>query len=449
MHVKLLGTTLLAIALVCIQGKGVYGQDPNSPGVMILPQGVGVSGNFYPVFQGNSPVIVPPNGSTEKIYPFYQYFDLNASSPENHLSFNTFLRGREILNGTIEPENSFDVYNAFLQYSSKAIDVRLGRQIITESTNLYLLDGGLVRINPIDGLQLVAYGGYDNEDAQPYPEKPQTSFSLYGVKLKSDKLLGALITIGYEGISPIGFSPRNFLNFTFNRAVPYVHSADVYARAEVDLGEKNLAIFNGGIGITPFYFLPFHLNLEYDTYKPDQNRNAYLQDRIFDLFSVSRLNQAKVGATYIPASFLKVTASYSYAHYDVLDGNSTNGSIVKVGLSWDFWREIGLKTSQGFYYIYGGNNNGAVGIDVGDKNRAVGVDFGVSEEILKGLDLQFSFAYANTQTITNLNGNSYSYLMGVQYLLIRNLVVNAALQINSNAQFNSDVRPNIGVSYHF
>ncbi len=422
-----------------MQEKGVYSQELNSQGQAILPQSVGVFGNFYPVFQGNSPVIVPPNGSTEKIYPSYQYVDLNAASPQDHITFNTFLRGREIINGSIEPESSFDVYNAFFQYTTKPFDIRLGRQIITEGTNLYLLDGGLVRINPIDGLQLVAYGGYQNEDAQPYPEKPQTSFSLYGVKLKSDKLLGSLITVGYEGLAPIGFSPRNFLNFTFIRVVPFTHSAaDVYARAELDLGGKNLALFNGGVGITPFAFLPFHLNLEYDTYKPDQNRGAYLQDSIFDLFSVSRLNQAKVGATYIPTAFLKISASYSLARYDVLGGTSTNGNIVKLGLSWNFWREIGLKSFQGFYFINGRQND-----------RAIGADFGVSEEILKGLDLQFSFAYANTQTITNLNGNSFSYIMGVQYLLIRNLVVNASLEINSNPQFNSDVRPNIGVSYHF
>src|ERR1700758_2815101 len=206
-----------------MQEERVYSQEFSKQGETIMPQSVGVFGSFYPVFQGNSPVIVPPNSNTEKIYPFYQYFDLNAASPENHLLFNTFFRGREILNGSIEPENSFDVYNAFLQYTTKPFDIRLGRQIITESTNLYLLDGGLVRINPINGLQIVAYGGYQNEDAQPYPEKPQTSFSLYGVKLKSDKLLGALITVGYEGISPIGFSPRNFLNFTFNRVVPFTH----------------------------------------------------------------------------------------------------------------------------------------------------------------------------------------------------------------------------------
>jgi hypothetical protein len=445
---KLLEATLLALVLACIQEEWAYSEDPNSPGETIMPQSVGVFGNFYPVFQGNSPVLLP-DGSTKKIYPFYQYFDLNAASPQDHITFNTFLRGREIFNGTIEPENSFDVYNAFFQYTTKPFDIRLGRQIITESTNLYLLDGGLVRINPIDGLQIVAYGGYQNEDAQPYPEKPQTSFSLYGVKLKSDRLLGALITVGYEGISPIGFSPRNFLNFTFNRVVPFTKSADVYARVEVDLGEKNLALFNGGIGITPFAFIPFHINLEYDTYKPDQDRSAFLQDRIFDLFSVSRLNQARVGATYIPTTFLKVSASYSFAHYDVLDGTSTNGNIVKVALSWDFWREIGLKSFQGFYFIDGGGNNGAAGIDVGDKNRAIGVNFGISEEILRGLDLQFSFAYANTQTITNLTGNSYSYIIGVQYVLIRNLVVNAVLEVNSNPQFNSDVRPNIGVSYHF
>lgn len=417
-----------------MQEKGVYSQELYSQEATTLPQSVGVFGNFYPIFQANSPLI-RPDGSKKKIDPFYQYFELNAASPENHISFNTFLRGREILNGD---DRSFDVYNAFLEFNNtnRTYDVRIGRQIITEGTNFVLLDGGLVRVRPIDGLQVVAYGGYQDRDAQPNPEEPQKSFSAFGIKLLSDKLLESIISVGYERFDPNGFSPRHFLNVNFNRAVPFTNSADVYSRAEIDLGEKNLALFTGGVGITPFSSL--HLNLEYDTYKPDKNRDAFLQDRIFDLFSLSRLHEARVGATLIPATFLQISASYSFARYDVLNGTSTNGNIVKVGLSWDFWRQIGFKTFQGFYLIDGRQND-----------RAVGLNFGVSEEVLRGLDLQFSFAYAHFDSITNKSGNGFSYIMGTQYLVIRNLLLKAELEINSNPDFKRDVRPNLAVSYYF
>jgi hypothetical protein len=379
--------------------------------------------------------VLRPDGSIRRVYPFYQYLELNAASPEHHIFFNTFLRGREVLNGE---EESFDVYNAFIQFNnaSNAFEIRVGRQVITESTNFYLLDGGLVRVRPVDGVELVAYGGYQDKDIQPEPEQPLNSFGLFGVKVKSDKLLDSLISIGYELLDPDDFSPRHIINFSFNRVVPFTKSADIYSLVEFDVGEGNLALLTVGTGITILKSL--HLNLEYDNYKPDEDRGEFLIDPIFDTFSISRLQEARVGITYIPTSYLKVSSTYSYARYDVFDDESTNGNIVKLGFTWDFWRQIGLKAFQGFYFMNGRPDNWALGLN-----------FGVSEEIYRGLDLQFSFAYAHFQTISNVDGNAFSYIMGTEYLLIRDLVLKAELEINTNPIFEDDVRVNLGLSYYF
>jgi len=419
--------------LICINGKPVHGQS-NTQSEVILPQTMGFFGNFYSVFQANSPLI-RPDGDKKKIYPLYQYMELSTVSPDGHVSFNTFLRGREIFNGE---DRTFDIYNAFFQFNNTArsFELRLGRQIITESFNFFLLDGGLVRFTPVEGIELVAYGGYQDKDAQPDPEEPLKSSTVFGFKLKSDKLLGSIISVGYEFFKPNDFSARHLVNFAFNRVVPFTRYADMYSRVEFDVGQGNLALFTVGVGITPLSSV--HLNLEYDTYKPDDERDRFLLDAIFDLFSISRLHEARVGVTYIPTGFLEISSSFSYARYDILDGTSTNGYIAKLGLSWDFWREIGLRSFQGFYFI-----------DGRDDDRAVGLNFGISEEVLRGLDLQFSFAYAHFETITNKDGNAFSYIMGIQYLLTRDLVLKAELEVNTNPDFDKDIRTNLGVSYYY
>ncbi len=433
MRKTLIATTLFACLSISLSGISAYGQGYGQ-GQVFFPQTLGLYGNFYTVFQANSPLL-RPDGSEKKIYPFYQYLTFNTVSPDGRVSFNTFLRGREIFNGE---DYSFDVYNAFFQFNntSRSLEVRLGRQIVTESFNFFLLDGGLVRYRPVDGIELVAYAGYQDKDIQPEPEEPLESSTVFGFKIKSDRLLGSIISLGYEFFNPDDFSTRHFINFAFNRVIPFTKSADIYSLVEFDVGEGNLALFTVGVGITPLKSV--HLNLEYDTYKPDEDRDEYLIDAIFDLFSISRLHEARVGITYLPTNYLEVSSSFSYAHYEVLEGTSTNGYIFKLGLSWDFWREIGLRAFQGFYYI-----------DARDDDRAIGLNFGISEEIFRGLDLQFSFAYAHFETITNKDGNAFSYIMGAEYLLTRDLVLKAGVEINTNPDFDKDIRTNLGVSYYF
>lgn len=430
--------TVLVSALVLMLGAVAHGQEYDPPGdpsgQTILPQSTGIYGNISTNIQINTP-IKRFDGSVDEVHPFYQYLELSVVDPKSGFSFNTFMRAREVLDGD---DATFDVYNAFLEYTSpwRNLQVRLGRQPLTESTNFTLLDGALVRFSPTSGIELVAYGGYQDRDAQPDPEEPLESFGVYGIKIKSDELLGSLITLGYEGLDPDNFSSRHFLNLTFHRALPFTDLADVYSRLEFDIEEANPAQLTIGAGVSPVSSL--YLNLEYGTYKPDDDRSEFLQDPVFDIFSVSRLHEARLGVTYFATEHLEIVSSYSFARYDVSDGVSTNGSIVKLNFNWDFWQSLGLKAYQGFYFI-----------DGREDDRAIGLNLNVSEEIIRGLVLQFTFAYAHFEKLTGKDGNAFSYIIGAEYLLIRNLALRAELEVNSNPDFDDDIRTNLGVSYYF
>ena len=398
------------------------------------PSSSGFYGNVYTAFQANTP-LRRPFDDDKKVYPFYQYLDVRGFSPRHNLSMSTFVRTREVANGD---DATLDVYNANLDYRGLggALEVRAGRQVLTEGTNFILMDGALVRAKPIDGVDVVAYGGYQDADLQPYPEKPERSFGTFGAKLRSSRLLGSLVTVGYHGLAPVDEAPRHFLDVGFRRAVPYTDFADVYSRLELDLAEGDAAFLNAGVGLS--LARPLYLNLEYDSYEPDPDHDRFLQDRIFDAFALDRMHEARVGLTYYVTRWLDVSTSYSFATYDKQNDHTTYGHIVKAGMRWDFLRRLGLRAFNGFYFIDGGGDD-----------RAIGVNCGVSEEILRGVELHAVFAFANFDSISGKHGNAYSYIVGTQYLLIRNLSLLAEVEYNTNPDFEIDVRGNFGVTYAF
>jgi len=399
----------------------------------IFPRTPGYYGNFYTIFQANSPLIRPDN-SKEKVYPFYQYFELNFADPGNHVYFNNYMRGREILGGE---DNSFDVYNTFLRYApNQKYEVRLGRQVITESYNFFILDGGVVKYRPVKGIELITYGGYQYKNIQPEPEEPQDNTSVYGITIKSDRFLNSIIKVGYQLLKPDDFSSVNILNFSFNRVVPFTDYADVYAHGEFDIDEGNINYFTAGFGITPLRTV--HLNLAYETYDTDLKPDQYRIYPVLQIFSMSRLHQARVGITYKPVSYVEITSSYAYTHYDVFEDVSSNGNTARLNVLWNLRPQLGLRSYQSIYYIEGREDD-----------RAFGGDFSIYQEIYRGLDVHFTFAYANFKSISNQNGDAYSYISGFQYFLSRNLILRTELEANSNPDFNHDIRVNLGISYNF
>ncbi|MGH7851605.1 MAG: hypothetical protein ACREOP_15035 [Thermodesulfobacteriota bacterium] len=418
------------ILLSATGGVAAYGQTE-----IIRPRSLGLYGNAFMLFQAPTP-LRNADGDKKYVYPFYQYLDLSTASPDHNVYFNTFLRGREIFNGDQE---SLDVYNAFVEISNTpgTYEVRLGRQAVTEGVNFVLMDGALVKVKPLKGLEITAYGGYQENDLQPEPERPGDSFGIFGIKLKTDAILGSIISVGYELYAPDNFSSRQFINVAFNRAGPFTDYADVYGLAEIDVGEGNLGLLTTGVGITVLRSL--YLNLEYDNYNLDQERDEFRLDPIFDIFSVGRLQQARVGVTFVPVSYLEINGSYAYSHYDPSEDESTNGNIAKIGFMFDFWKNIGLRAFQGFYYIDGG----------GETDYAVGLNTSLYEQVMSGWQLQFAFAYAYYNKITNQSGNAFSYIVGSDYVLMKDLVLRTALEFNTNQDFHRDIRVDLGLSYFF
>lgn len=398
------------------------------------PSSSGFYGNVYTAFQANTPLRRPLDDD-KKVFPFYQYLDFKGADPARGLSLSTFARAREVANGD---GATLDVYNANLEYRGLggALLLRGGRQVLTEGTNFVLMDGAYVRAKPVEGFDLVAYGGYQDDDLQPYPERPDRSFGIFGARLRSTKLLGSLLTVGYQGLTPSGESPRHLVDVGFRRAVPYTDFADVYSRLELDATEADVAFLNAGVGLS--VARPVYLNLEYDSYQPDPDRDRFLQDRIFDVFSIDRLHEARMGATYHATSYLDVSSSYSFAIYEKQQDEATHGNIWKLSLGWNFWRQIGLRAFQGAYFIEGGG-----------RDRAIGVNCGVSEEILRGLEIHGVFAFASFDSITGKHGKAYSYIVGTQYLLIRNVSLLAEMEYNTNPDFETDVRGNFGITFTF
>jgi len=428
---------LLAFTILLLWEKAGHLQE----GIRISPQSFGYYGNFYTIsqFLEEQDIFLFDGQDTfegDNLFAFYQYFELAMAYPKYGVSFNTFLRYRDIFNGEAE---SFDVYNAYLQFKGVAnlFDVRLGRQIIAESTDFILVDGGWLNFYPLDWLEFSVYGGVEpEEETHPEPEEPLERAGIIGVKMRLDGLLGSIITLGYERFDPEDFSGKNLFNFSFQRVLPFINTADIYSRGEVDLTDENFDLITVGLGVSPIRYLYF--NFEFSSYEPDEDRDEFLQDPVFDLFSVERAYEVRLGIRLIPNEYLVVSSDYSLAHYNVLETEGRYGHIVNFGLSWDLRRELGLSTSQGVYFIDGDDNN-----------KAIGVRFSAYEEIIRGFQLQFSFALAHFETSSNKDDIAQSYIIGGEYLVLQDLAIKAGVEINSNPNFEGDLRTNLGLNYYF
>src|SRR5689334_8087821 len=182
------GAVLVAAAVALLSARPAQCDEPPLVQAPLVPLAPSAYGSVFTTFQANTPLI-RPSGDRQHRYPFYQYMDLSVASPEQHLSINTFLRARAVGNGD---EASFDVYNAQIDYrrpDQMVQEVRLGRQILTEGVNYTLMDGALGRVRPMDGVDLVAYAGRNEEELQPKPDHPGDSYTIFGAKIRTSRLL--------------------------------------------------------------------------------------------------------------------------------------------------------------------------------------------------------------------------------------------------------------------
>ena len=57
------------------------------------------------------------------------------------------------------------------------------------------MDGALARARPVDGVDVIAYAGRNEVDLQPKPDHPSDSYTIFGAKLRTSRLLGSLMTL--------------------------------------------------------------------------------------------------------------------------------------------------------------------------------------------------------------------------------------------------------------
>ena len=133
------------------------------------------------------------------------------------------------------------------------------------------------------------------------------------------------------------------------------------------------------MGITVLRSL--YLNLEYDNYNLDQQRNDFSSTRYSIYFPSEGSSRRKSASRIVPVSYLEINGSYAYSNYDPSEDTSTNGNIAKLGFMFDFWKNMGLRAFQGFYYIDGGEQT----------DYAVGVNTSLYEQIRSGWQLAVRF----------------------------------------------------------
>jgi hypothetical protein len=89
----------------------------------------------------------------------YETMQLNFGTDD--ISFHTYMQGSTDFRNEMANDPALRLFNAYLHFKNIAdlADVKLGRQAVFAGVNYGTIDGALVRVRPMNGMEVMAYGG--------------------------------------------------------------------------------------------------------------------------------------------------------------------------------------------------------------------------------------------------------------------------------------------------
>lgn len=97
------------------------------------------------------------------------YENIQLDIGNNNIAFHTYMQGSTDLSSPLKSDSSgindldprLRLFNAYFEWKNigDMIDIRLGRQSVYAGANYGSFDGGLLKVRPSDGVQVLAYGG--------------------------------------------------------------------------------------------------------------------------------------------------------------------------------------------------------------------------------------------------------------------------------------------------
>ena len=349
-------------------------------------------------------------------------------------------------------DGTSDFYAGFVRVPSAppGVDVTLGRQFLSEGPGAnFVTDGGKVRFDPGWPVAFTVFGGRPRYFEPTYSTKILDDDEwIFGGNVSAAHWRGGQLTLGYLQHERDHRVLRQLVTGTANRSFTKLPGLpNLYGSIAYDVDRQNLDLGTAGVN---FVLAPLRLqwNVEGTYYKPQDHSHDFptpdlnrREDPIFELFSVSAMDQWRSGLRYALRPNLSALVDYSFQHYDHQDGRDgtqrENSHVASAGLLWLPGGD-GLEMVRAEYYVVdsdGGRVNGGKGT--------------YESRVYEGILFRAKVDVLYYDKVNNQAAVAASGLLGFGIEPLPGLVFELNFEALHNDRFDSDLRFGFAIDYNF
>lgn len=343
-------------------------------------------------------------------------------------------------------DNAGDFYAGYARIPNAlpGVSATVGRQFINEGPGgVFVADAGKLRIDPGWPVAFTLYGGAP-QYFEPTYSSPLISQDeiLFGGNMRTTRWRGGQLTLGYQQWERDSKVLRQLVSASAVQSfATWWASPQFFATFGYDADRQN--VDTGTAGVDMFLTRPLLLlNFSSTYYQPQDNTDDlpdldWQEDSVFQLFSDSRLVQAR-GAVRRPFSrALSAYVDFSYQNYENAVGKDQNGYLANAGVLW-LPEGDGLEEVLLAYFLAdspGGNLNG--------------ISFFYENRVYERIVFRFRTDVAYYEKESNQKDWPVHTQTGLGYDITPDLCGQLIFEANRNVLFDADFRFGFALTYNF
>lgn len=377
--------------------------------------------------------------------PTELYGTVSADRLHHGISGDTFFRvGEDLSRG----RGSGDLYTASIRLPFRGLETSLGRQVLSDVPGgFFVVDGGRLRFDGGGKVGFSLFGGVPRYfEPLDRPDRLSQEEQMFGGSLRVSPFRHGNLTFGYLQQLRESRTLRQLVSLTMAQSLPSLPwTPSTYGAVAFDADRQSLDLGRAGLD----FFVPWprlSVNLEGGYYRPqdpgelglagtgrDLNR---LEDPIFQLFSVSRLQQFRGGVRYAVLRGLSLVGDYSIQSYERTRGSRVEGQTGSVGLLW-LPEGDGLEVVRAEYYVFDSDTGTVNGVRAYYENR-----------YYRSILFRAKFDVGLTQIAAQGQDTLFSSRIGLGYLFASGFLAEVSFEANRNPRFREDYRAGLILTYN-
>lgn len=377
------------------------------------------------------------------------YGDLSLTGLPRGSSVDTFFR---LERDAAIDDGASDFYAGSIRVPGgiHGVDMTLGRQFLNAGPGgVFIADGGNVRIDPGGPVGFTLFGGKARYFEPTFSSNLLSQDEvIFGGDLHLVRWLNTQLSLGYFQQERDSHPLRQLVTGTTSRVFPGLPGTPTfYGSMAYDADRRNLDLATAGVDV--FWRGPrLRFNVEGGYYDPQSHSNPrpvkdpnLRVNPLFDLFSVSEMEQWRSGLSYAICRTISAVADYSFQHYEQQKREEQQARQV----------ENSHLGSVGFVWLPGGDGLEVVRLEYyvvhGDGGDANGGKASYESRVYERLVFRSKIDVTGYAKESHQEDIAVSGLLGLGYVVLPGLTWELNVEGNHNQRFDQDFRFGFLISY--